>query len=65
VPASPTPPSPQITKHHPSSVDLELVKRLVASTRATNMVAFLTKEFDAIGKGLAGGRGGGGAWAGR
>lgn len=42
-----------MTKHHPSSVDLELVKRLVASTKITNMVAFLTKEYDCIGKGLA------------
>jgi DNA topoisomerase VI subunit B len=46
----------QATKHHPSSVDLELVKRLVAATKATNMMAFLTKEFDCINRDLAGGR---------
>lgn len=27
------PPAPQVIKHHPSSVDLELVKRLAASTK--------------------------------
>jgi hypothetical protein len=51
---APAPGPPQVTKHHPSSVDLELVKRLVASTKASNMVAFLTREFDCISRGLAG-----------
>eukprot|EP00878_Enallax_costatus_P004292 GHUV01004523.1.p1 GENE.GHUV01004523.1~~GHUV01004523.1.p1 ORF type:complete len:513 (+),score=171.62 GHUV01004523.1:484-2022(+) len=48
------PPPPKITKHHPSSVDLELVKRLVAETKATNLTAFLTREFDQVNKALAG-----------
>lgn len=46
----------QITKHHPSSVDLELVKRLITQTRATNLTAFLTREFDQVSKALAGQR---------
>jgi hypothetical protein len=54
----PRPPG-QVTKHHPSSVDLELVKRLVAATKSTNMVGFLTKEFDCISRALAGGPAGG------
>lgn len=44
----------QITKHHPSSVDLELVKRLITETRAANLTAFLTREFDQVNKALAG-----------
>lgn len=48
------PPKPQATKHHPSSVDLELVKRLLADTRATTMGAFLAREFDNVSKALAG-----------
>ena len=47
------PPAPEATKHHPSSVDLELVKRLVASTRYTRLSTFLGKEFDCVSKDLA------------
>lgn len=45
--------APEATKHHPSSVDLELVKRLVASTKYTRMSTFLGKEFDCVSKDLA------------
>ncbi|KAF8057634.1 TOP6B [Scenedesmus sp. PABB004] len=48
------PPPPQATKHHPSSVDLELVKRLIADSRAGSLAAFLTREFDQVNKALAG-----------
>ena len=47
------PPAPEATKHHPSSVDLELVKRLIESTRYTRMSTFLGKEFDCVSKDLA------------
>jgi DNA topoisomerase VI subunit B len=43
----------QATKHHPSSVDLELVKRLIAETPATSLVKFLAREFDQVNQGLA------------
>lgn len=48
------PPPPKATKHHPSSVDLELVKRLLAETKATSLGAFLAREFDQVSKALAG-----------
>ena len=35
----------QETQHHPASVDLELVKRLLAATKAPTLRAFLTREF--------------------
>ena len=44
----------QVTKHHPSSVDLELVKRLAASTKCSTMLRFLCQEFSCIDKDLAG-----------
>jgi len=44
----------QDVKHHPSSVDLELIKRLIATTKATSMVAFLSREFDGISRDYAG-----------
>ncbi|KAG2447229.1 hypothetical protein HYH02_007969 [Chlamydomonas schloesseri] len=47
----PDPPAP--TKHHPSSVDLELVKRLLRATPAKTLTAFLQKEFDRVDKSLA------------
>jgi DNA topoisomerase-6 subunit B len=47
------PSAPESTKHHPSSVDLELVKRLIQSTRYTRMSTFLGKEFDCVSKDLA------------
>eukprot|EP00879_Flechtneria_rotunda_P030761 GHRR01033435.1.p2 GENE.GHRR01033435.1~~GHRR01033435.1.p2 ORF type:complete len:138 (+),score=46.59 GHRR01033435.1:808-1221(+) len=48
------PPPPKATKHHPSSVVLELVKRLIHDTRATTLAAFLQREFDQVNKALAG-----------
>lgn len=41
-------------KHHPASVDLELVKRLVLSTKYNNLQGFLYKEFACISKDYAG-----------
>ncbi len=46
--AMPSPPAE--VKHHPASVDLELVKRLAASTTAPNLPAFLAKEFACVSK---------------
>ena len=50
----PADPPPQATKHHPSSVDLELIKRLVGSSTAASLTAFLSKEFDCVSRDLAG-----------
>ena len=47
------PPPPEATKHHPSSVDLELVKRLIESTKYSKLSTFLCKEFDCVSKSLA------------
>jgi DNA topoisomerase VI subunit B len=44
----------QEVKYHPSSVDLELVKRLAAITTRPTLLQFLVKEFSCIPKGLAG-----------
>ena len=44
----------QEVKHHPASVDLELVKRLVVSTTTSNLQSFLCKEFSCISKEYAG-----------
>ena len=41
-------------KHHPASVDLELVKRLIATTGAGNLQKFLAIEFTSISRDLAG-----------
>ena len=38
----------QATKHHPKSVDLELVKQLIQKTKYTKLQQFLCKEFDAV-----------------
>lgn len=38
----------QATKHHPRSVDLELVKQLIQKTKYSKLQQFLCKEFDAI-----------------
>lgn len=46
--AMPSPPAE--VKHHPASVDLELVKRLAASTTAPSLPAFLAKEFACVSK---------------
>lgn len=43
-----------MTKHHPASVDLELVKRLVATTKAKTLQAFLSSEFCNISREHAG-----------
>lgn len=47
------PPVPVETKHHPSSVDLLLIKRLIAETLKQNLLQFLQQEFVNIGKSLA------------
>lgn len=47
------PAPPGLTKHHPSSVDLELIKRLAGQSKASSLVSFLCKEFDCVNKGLA------------
>jgi hypothetical protein len=47
------PPVPLETKHHPSSVDLLLIKRLIAETSKQNLLQFLQHEFVNIGKSLA------------
>ena len=44
----------QSTKHHPASVDLELVKRLITTTKTSTLKAFLSKEFSSISKDYAG-----------
>lgn len=44
-----------MVKHHPASVDLELVKRLALITSASTVQAFLHKEFACISKDYAGG----------
>lgn len=49
------PPPPGETRHHPSSVDLELVKRLAGATKCSTMVQFLRREFDCVTAELAGG----------
>lgn len=47
------PPVPVETKHHPSSVDILLIKRLIAETSKQNLMQFLEHEFVNIGKPLA------------
>ncbi|KAK9847694.1 hypothetical protein WJX84_000913 [Apatococcus fuscideae] len=42
------PQPPKATKHHPRSVDLELVKQLIQKTKYSKLQQFLCKEFDAI-----------------
>ena len=44
----------QAVKHHPASVDLELVKRLIVTSGGANLQKFLAKEFSCITKDLAG-----------
>lgn len=41
-------------KHHPASVDLELIKRLVTITKCSTLQQFLCKEFSNISKEYAG-----------
>ncbi|KAF3452583.1 hypothetical protein FNV43_RR03016 [Rhamnella rubrinervis] len=47
------PPIPLETKHHPSSVDLLLIKRLITDTSKQNLLQFLQHEFVNIGKSYA------------
>lgn len=47
------PPAPKATKHHPSSVDLEILKRLAASSTTSTLSAFLCREFACVSKDLA------------
>ncbi|KAG7948009.1 hypothetical protein I3843_14G124200 [Carya illinoinensis] len=47
------PPVPLETKHHPSSVDLLLIKRLIAETSKQNLLQFLQHEFVNIPKAYA------------
>lgn len=44
------PPVPLETKHHPSSVDLLLIKRLITETSKQNILQFLQHEFVNISK---------------
>lgn len=41
-------------KHHPASVDLELIKRLAVTTKAKSLQQFLYKDFSCISKDFAG-----------
>lgn len=43
----------QVVKHHPASVDLELVKRLVENSNDGNLLSFLSKSFACVNKVLA------------
>lgn len=47
------PPVPLETKHHPSAVDLLLIKRLISETSKTNLLQFLQHEFVNINKSYA------------
>lgn len=47
------PPIPIETKHHPSSVDLLLIKRLITDTSKKTLLQFLQHEFVNINKTLA------------
>lgn len=47
------PPVPLETKHHPSSVDLLLIKRLISETSKQSLLQFIQHEFVNIGKGFA------------
>lgn len=47
------PPVPLETKHHPSAVDLLLIKRLIAETSKQNLLQFLQHEFVNIPKSYA------------
>ena len=44
----------QEVKHHPASVDLELVKRLAAHSKANTLSQFLRREFSSISSDYAG-----------
>mmetsp|Transcript_21443 Transcript_21443/g.47025 ORF Transcript_21443/g.47025 Transcript_21443/m.47025 type:complete len:686 (-) Transcript_21443:69-2126(-) len=44
------PAPPAETKHHPSSVNIELLKTLRDTTKTSNLLQFLNKEFTSIGR---------------
>lgn len=44
------PPPPKEVKPHPAGMDVEGVNRIIAVTKATNMVGFLQKHFQRIGE---------------
>ncbi|KAK9916719.1 hypothetical protein WJX75_006211 [Coccomyxa subellipsoidea] len=48
------PAPPKEVKFHPASVDLELIKRLIAITKCTTLRHFLFKDFSSISKDYAG-----------
>ena len=43
------PPPPRETKPHPKGVDVELVRRMIASTNEETLLDFLTKHFQRVG----------------
>ncbi|KFM28392.1 DNA topoisomerase 6 subunit B [Auxenochlorella protothecoides] len=45
---------PKIIKHHPASVDLELIKRLAAASKDATLLAFLSKSFACVSRELSG-----------
>jgi DNA topoisomerase VI subunit B len=47
------PAPPAETKHHPSSVNIELLKNLRDTTKTATLAQFLCKEFTSIGKDYA------------
>lgn len=47
------PPAPLETKHHPSAVDILLIKRLIAETSKQTLQQFLQHEFVNISKSYA------------
>lgn len=52
-------PLAQIIKHHPASVDLELIKRLAAASKDATLLAFLSKSFACVSRELSGNGAGG------
>ncbi|EIE26704.1 hypothetical protein COCSUDRAFT_11853 [Coccomyxa subellipsoidea C-169] len=48
------PAPPKEVKYHPASVDLELIKRLIAVTKCSTLRQFLYKDFSSISKDYAG-----------
>jgi DNA topoisomerase VI B subunit len=47
------PPPPEEAKHHPSDVDLELLKKIIAATKQRKLTSFLCNEFSNITKNYA------------
>ena len=50
----PSPVPRQTVKHHPASVDLELVKRLSGASTEGKLLSFLSKSFACVNRELAG-----------